>query len=202
MGAAWITLTFSSKPTISNSTPYWPAVFYGNSGGQSNILHHDTGASGSGKSQDTANTYPTFPTTASFTNETRIYSIHANYTEGTTTPSVTTNAATSVSTSTATLNGTIVSDGGAAITQHGFAWGTNSTLSGGDTATTTLGTNIEGNFSENFTSLPLSTTYYFRAYITNSIGTFTGSILSFKTNNNYQSTFNGGFNIKGSATIK
>lgn len=96
-------------------------------------------------------------------------------------PTISTNAATSVTYNSATLNGNITSNGGDSITQHGFAWGTNSNLTGGDTATSTLGAGSEGAYSEAKSSLLPSTTYYFRAYATNSSGTGYGSIANFTT---------------------
>lgn len=94
-------------------------------------------------------------------------------------PTVTTNAASGISSTGATINGNITDDGAQSITQHGFAWGTNSSLSGGDTATTTLGAGAEGAFDDALSSLSNGTTYYFRAYAVNASGTSTGSILSF-----------------------
>jgi hypothetical protein len=89
-------------------------------------------------------------------------------------PTVSTAAASNVAGTAATLNGSISDDGGASITQHGFAWGTSAVLGAG-TATTTLGAGSEGAFDENVSSLSPNTTYYFRAYAVNSAGTSTGS---------------------------
>lgn len=80
-----------------------------------------------------------------------------------------------------TVSGLITNDGGATITEHGFAYGTLSTLSGGDTATTTLGIGATGTFSQTLTGLIPNTTYFFRAYATNATGTTTGTIESFTT---------------------
>ena len=104
------------------------------------------------------------------------------YIQSTIIPSINTSLPTSVSTSTLTLNGSITSDGGASSTLRGFAWGTNSSLTGGDTATTTeSGTFGTGSFTANLANLTPNTTYYFRAYAVNSQGTSTGSILSTTT---------------------
>lgn len=98
-------------------------------------------------------------------------------------PTVTTNFASNVGASSATLHGSITSNGGADATQHGFAYSTNSTLSSG-VSTTTLGSYTgAGNFSSGIASLIGDTTYYFRAYATNSGGTGFGAILSFFTGN-------------------
>ncbi len=89
---------------------------------------------------------------------------------------------------TATLHGT--KTGGGDATQHGFAWGTNSGLSGGDTATTTLGSlNSNSAFISNLSGLSTGTTYYFRAYATNADGTGYGTIKSFVTGNTNVSRF-------------
>ena len=99
----------------------------------------------------------------------------------TTAPTLTTSAATSVATSTATLNGTITATGGANATQSGFAYGTDSTLAS-PIATSTLGSQTgTTSFTQNLTGLTASTTYYVRAYATNSGGTGYGSILPFTT---------------------
>lgn len=97
-------------------------------------------------------------------------------------PTVTTSAASSVATSTATFNGNITATGGANATQSGFAYSTDSTLKSG-VSTSTLGaqTGIVS-LSQNATGLSSNTTYYSRAYATNSGGTGYGSIQSFTTN--------------------
>lgn len=99
-------------------------------------------------------------------------------------PTVSTQAASSITQTTATFNGNIDATGGSNNTVRGFAWGTNSGLSGGDTATTTdtsgnpFGT---GSFTYDATSLTCNTTYYYRAYSTNSLGDGLGSIENFTT---------------------
>jgi len=95
-------------------------------------------------------------------------------------PTVTTSAASNVSITSATLNGNITATGGTNPTERGFAWGTNSTLSGGNTATTTeSGSFSTGAFTKDISGLLAGITYYFRAYATNSAGTGYGSIQSF-----------------------
>lgn len=98
-----------------------------------------------------------------------------------TAPTVTTSAASSVKGNSATLNGSISATGGADATQHGFAYSTNSTLSTG-VSTTTLGSKSgTGAFNQAISSLIANTTYYARAYATNSVGTGYGSIVNFFT---------------------
>lgn len=95
-------------------------------------------------------------------------------------PTVATNAATGITAISAVLNGNISNTGGVDPTDRGFAWGTNSTLSGGDTSTTTeSGTFSTGTFTNNVGALVSGRTYYFRAYATNTEGTGYGSITSF-----------------------
>src|SRR3989344_2351624 len=96
-------------------------------------------------------------------------------------PTIVTSAASSVATSAATFNGSISVTGGADATQSGFAYGTVADLST-VIATSTLGAQTgTASFTENLTGLTPNTTYYFRAYATNSAGTGYGSILSTTT---------------------
>ncbi len=92
-------------------------------------------------------------------------------------PTVTTQSATGVSATAATLHGNITATGGSNATVRGFAWGTQSTLVGGDTATTTAsGSFGTGPFTGVLSALTCNTTYYSRAYATNTTGTGFGSI--------------------------
>jgi hypothetical protein len=92
-------------------------------------------------------------------------------------PVIVTTAATDVTGTTATVGGNITSDGGEPVTSRGLVWGTSS---GSSTNTTTSGTGT-GSFSINLTGLSASTTYYVRAFATNSISTVYGSEVSFTT---------------------
>ncbi len=97
-------------------------------------------------------------------------------------PTVTTNTETNVSNTRAIINGEITDTGGENSTARGFAWGTSSTLSGGDTSTTTESGDFgTGTFSQNVSNLVSNTTYYFRAYATNPTGTGYGNIDNFVT---------------------
>ncbi len=86
---------------------------------------------------------------------------------------------TNVSGSTATSGGNINFDGGAAVTARGVCWSTlqNPTI---DDNHTTDGSGI-GSFNSNITGLDPSTTYYVRAYATNSVGTAYGMTVTFTT---------------------
>jgi len=92
-------------------------------------------------------------------------------------PVLVTTAVTSITGTTATSGGTVTSDGGEPVTSRGLVWGTSP---GSTTFNSTTGTGI-GAFSTNLSSLSSATTYYVRAFATNSIGTAYGNELSFTT---------------------
>lgn len=90
-----------------------------------------------------------------------------------------TNAVTSIMATTAVSGGNITDDGGGNITARGVCWNTNSnpTISNFHTSNGT-GT---GSFTSSLTGLTSSTTYYVRAYATNSAGTAYGNQVSFRS---------------------
>lgn len=94
-------------------------------------------------------------------------------------PTVTTNEVTSVTTNSAVCGGNVTNDGGADVTARGICYGTsqNPTISGQHT---TDG-NGTGQFTSNMTGLAENTTYYVRAYATNSEGTSYGTQKTFTT---------------------
>jgi hypothetical protein len=94
-------------------------------------------------------------------------------------PSVTTNAVSLLSSTSASGGGTISSDNGAAVLARGVCWSTsiNPTIAN---SITNNGTGI-GSFTSSLTGLSASTTYYIRAYATNSVGTAYGNEISFTT---------------------
>ena len=95
-------------------------------------------------------------------------------------PTVTTNSVTNVQQTTATCGGNVTAAGGATVTARGVCWSTsqNPTVSGSHT---TNGTGT-GSFTSNITGLTQGTTYYVRAYATNSAGTSYGEQKTFVTN--------------------
>ncbi|HCT30205.1 MAG TPA: hypothetical protein DIW31_05620, partial [Bacteroidales bacterium] len=96
-------------------------------------------------------------------------------------PEVTSQAVTSITTTTATGNGTIVKLGSFNPTQHGVCWNTtgNPTI---DDAKTELGAaSAAGAFTSSITGLSPYTTYYVRAYATNSQETVYGNEVNFTT---------------------
>ncbi|OPX84342.1 MAG: Fibronectin type III domain protein [Pelotomaculum sp. PtaB.Bin104] len=102
-----------------------------------------------------------------------------NFTTGTVSkPEVTTADAGNVGTDSATLNGNITSNGGGAITEYGFYWGTSSN----PTTKAMVGQdNFTGAISYDLSGLTDGKKYYFKAYAVNSKGTSTGAVLNFTT---------------------
>ncbi len=96
-------------------------------------------------------------------------------------PTVTTSSVTDITQTSASCGGNVTSDGGADVTARGVCWSTsqNPTI---DDSKTTDGTGT-GTFSSNLTGLSPDTTYYVRAYATNSAGTGYGSQVEFHTSN-------------------
>jgi hypothetical protein len=101
-------------------------------------------------------------------------------------PTVTSPVSSNVLITTAVLGGTVTSDGGAPITEIGVVFSRTSTndnpFVGGSGVTKVTGTGTTGPFTVNVTGLTASTTYSFRAYAINSIGTsHTTAIGTFST---------------------
>ena len=94
-------------------------------------------------------------------------------------PAVSTAEVTDITATTATCGGTVTTDGGLTITACGVCWGmsTNPTIAD---AHSTDGTGT-GSFVSTLTGLTPNTTYYVRAYATNSHVTMYGNELSFTT---------------------
>jgi len=96
-------------------------------------------------------------------------------------PTVTTQAVSSIGTATATGNGNITSLGGPNPTAHGVCWNTTGTPSILDSKVDNGAKSATGAFTASMTSLSANTTYYVRAYATNTAGTSYGSEVSFTT---------------------
>jgi len=94
-------------------------------------------------------------------------------------PTVTTTAVSSIAQTSATAGGNVTADGGAAVTARGICWSTtqNPTTSNNKT---TDGSET-GTFTSSLSSLTANTTYYVRAYATNSVGTAYGTEVQFTT---------------------
>jgi len=95
-------------------------------------------------------------------------------------PVLFTNSITLIGSNTAVSGGVTTSDGGSTITARGVCWGTSVGPTISLSTKTTNGTGT-GSFTSNLTGLAASTTYYVRAYATNTTGTGYGQELSFTT---------------------
>lgn len=93
---------------------------------------------------------------------------------------ITTNTLVSVTQTTASSGGNITGDGGTAVTSRGVCW-SNTTSNPTISNTKTVDGAGIGAFSSSLTGLTPGTTYYVRAYATNSVGTAYGSMKSFTT---------------------
>jgi len=94
-------------------------------------------------------------------------------------PTVTTGDITSITGNSATVAGNVTNQGDASVTERGVCWSTTANPTTSDShASSGTGT---GSFSVNLTNLSASTTYYVRAYATNSKGTSYGENKEFTT---------------------
>ena len=94
-------------------------------------------------------------------------------------PIVTTTTVSNISNTDAISGGNVISDGGSAIIARGVCWGTSHNPTIIDNHTTD--SNGTGNFTSNISGLATNTTYYVRAYATNTAGTSYGTEVSFTT---------------------
>lgn len=94
-------------------------------------------------------------------------------------PVVSSSSASNISSNSATLGGNVTSDGNDIVSERGVVYATtqNPTLAGNKYP---MGSGT-GIFSSNITVFSSKTTYYVRAYATNSVGTVYGSQLGFTT---------------------
>ena len=137
---------------------------------------------GSGTANDSgtilSNSFGT--TTALGTLETNDYIIaHVNPASVPVLATLTTNSVTDISTTFATSGGVISNDGNAAITAKGICWNTTGTPTIADSITSNGTTSTP--FTSSITGLLANTTYFVRAYATNSAGTAYGDEKSFTT---------------------
>ena len=161
-GIVWSTF---SNPTTNVST------ITNHGGGSGTFISQLTGLSANTRYYVRA--YATNACTTSYGNEVNFMTSSCN-------PSVTTNGITNVTTNSATSGGSIISDGGVSITSKGIVWSTF------PNPTTNLSTKTNhgggsGTFISQLTGLSPNTTYYFRAYVSNSCGNEYGVERSFTT---------------------
>ena len=96
-------------------------------------------------------------------------------------PTLNTTAVSSIGTSSAYSGGNVTNDGGASVTNRGVVWGYSPSISlSSNIGSTSNGTGI-GSFTSYISGLSSGTTYYVRAYATNSAGTGYGESLQFTT---------------------
>lgn len=160
-GVRWST---SPNPTIDDR-----GLSYGNGGGEFT-------AAINGLTDGTTYYVRAYATYAKGT----VYSEEKSFTTvSQTMPQIATINVTSITASSAVCGGNVTSDGGANVTARGVCWSTspNPTISN---SKTTNGTGT-GSFISNITGLTDNTTYYVRAYATNSKGTAYGEERSFTT---------------------
>lgn len=95
-------------------------------------------------------------------------------------PTLITSVASSITASNASSGGNVSTDGGAAVTVKGVVWSTSQNPTVALSTKTLNGSGI-GTFTSSITGLSANTTYYVRAYATNSVGTAYGNQISFST---------------------
>jgi uncharacterized protein (TIGR02145 family) len=86
---------------------------------------------------------------------------------------------TNLASTSATVSTIVVTNGGSSITARGFCWNTSTNPTIENSKTSETGT--LGNLTSNISGLSSGTTYYVRAYTTNSSGTTYGNEVSFDT---------------------
>jgi len=108
------------------------------------------------------------------------YSNELSFTTLAATPTVTTDEAGNQTLTTIDATGTVVANGGAAITERGFVWATTDNPTTADNSSVVAGTDL-GEFSKTIEGLTDGTVYYVRAYAKNSVGTEYGASIRVKT---------------------
>lgn len=117
-----------------------------------------------------------------------------------TTPIVITGEITETTNTTAICGGKVTSDGGLTVTARGVCWSrTNENPTINDNHTTD-GTGI-GDFISNITGLTANSTYFVRAYATNSKGTSYGERKTFKAQDAPIGGINGKYSISGTKQV-
>lgn len=102
--------------------------------------------------------------------------------QGNSIPSVQTYAISNIGTNTGYGGGNVLNDGGLAVSSKGICWSTNTNPTNSNVNFMTIDGTGTGSFNSYLTNLTHSTTYYVRAYATNSLGTAYGNQVSFTTN--------------------
>ena len=118
----------------------------------------------------------------SISNKSHGFSVRCIKNESTTSslPELTTTPISDITETTATCGGNITDDGGSAVTERGVCWSTSTNTTITDNSTSD-GSGA-GTFISSISGLTANTTYYVRAYATNSVGTAYGDEVNFTTN--------------------
>ena len=95
-------------------------------------------------------------------------------------PSITSTIASALTQTTATTGGNVTTNGGSTLLEKGICWSTSANPTILDTKVVN-GTTTTGSYTAAIAGLVASTTYYIRAYATNSVGTAYGTQVSFTT---------------------
>jgi hypothetical protein len=107
------------------------------------------------------------------------YGVQYSFTTSLGIPIVLTNPVSGITITSASVGGNVTSSGNAPVTQRGICWSINQNPTTSDNIVPSG--NGTGVFSGNILGLSSSTTYFIRAYATNSLGTSYGSQISFTT---------------------
>jgi uncharacterized protein (TIGR02145 family) len=107
------------------------------------------------------------------------YGNQLNFTTSSGVPTLTTSAISNIETTSASAGGQISNDGGSSITSRGVCWSTTQNPTIGDSKSIN-GSGV-GSFVSQLSGLKSSTTYYVRAYASNSITTAYGQQITFTT---------------------
>ena len=124
-----------------------------------------------------------------------VYSAQRTFTTTDGLPTVTTGTVSNITATSAVCSGNATSDGGVAITEKGLCWSTAQYPTvAGDHSNNGSGT---GPFNGSMSGLSVGTTYYVRAYATNSTGTVYGQQVSFTTGDGLPSVITTTPNLNG-----
>lgn len=190
---------FSARPSgTCEGNHTWPSYHYNDYGSNAYFWTATTTASGGPQSLSMSDYSTTFPSGGYSLNGWGGRSVRCVRDETSTStvpPTVTTDSVVNNSTTSASFIGTVISAGGATVTERGVCWSTspNPTIADNHIA---LGSGL-GTFTGTFGPLTPNTMYYVRAYATNSAGTGYGVSLTFSLN----SSINDGVTVTFNDTI-